>query len=196
MNEWIRKRVSRQGASVHDARRRHFLRLGALGGIAGLAPFAAEAKTAANTVERSLSFYNTHTGEQLSAVYCVGGAYIPQALSEINHVLRDHRNNEICSMDPRLLDLLHDIKGTLGTREPFHVISAFRSQETNALLAGRGHGVAKHSLHLQGEAIDIRVPGRDLAQLRKVAIAMQNGGVGYYPRSDFVHVDVGRVRYW
>ena len=196
MNEWIRKRVSRQGASVHDARRRHFLRLGALGGIAGLAPFAAEAKTAANTVERSLSFYNTHTGEQLSAVYCVGGTYIPQALTEIDHVLRDHRNNEICSMDPRLLDLLHDIKGTLGTREPFHVISGFRSQETNALLAGRGHGVAKHSLHLQGEAIDIRVPGRDLAQLRKVAIAMQNGGVGYYPRSDFVHVDVGRVRYW
>jgi uncharacterized protein YcbK (DUF882 family) len=196
MKEWIKKRASARDATVLDVRRRQFLKLGALAGIAGLAPFAAEATSAAGAVERRLSFYNTHTGEQLSTLYRVHGACIPEALTEINHILRDHRNNEICSMDERLLDLLHNIQTTLRTNEPLHVISGFRSQETNAMLAKRGNGVAKRSLHLQGEAIDIRVPGRDLAQVRKVALALQGGGVGYYPRSDFVHVDVGRVRYW
>lgn len=196
MREWIKKRASVRDVTVLDVRRRHFLKLGGLAGIAGLAPFAAKATSAAGTIERRLSFYNTHTGEQLSTLYRVHDAYIPEALTEINHILRDHRNNEICSMDERLLDLLYNVQTTLGTREPLHVISGFRSQESNAMLAKLGHGVAKRSLHLQGEAIDIRVPGRDLAQVRKVALALQAGGVGYYPRSDFVHVDVGRVRYW
>ncbi|MDP1707564.1 MAG: DUF882 domain-containing protein [Gammaproteobacteria bacterium] len=196
MREWIKKSAPVRAPNVLDMRRRQFLKLGALAGIAGLAPFAVEAKPDAGMVERRLSFYNTHTGERLSTLYRVHDAYIPQALTEINHILRDHRNDEICSMDERLLDLLHNIQTTLRTDEPLHVISGFRSQESNAMLAKRGNGVAKRSLHLQGEAIDIRVPGRDLAQVRKVALALQGGGVGYYPRSDFVHVDVGRVRYW
>lgn len=196
MKAWINKRASARESTVMDARRRQFLKLGVLASVAGLAPLAAEAKSATGTIERRLSFYNTHTGEQLSTLYRVRDDYIPEALSEINHILRDHRNNEICSMDERLLDLLYNIQTTLDTREPLHVISGFRSQESNAMLAKLGHGVAKRSLHLQGEAIDIRVPGRDLARVRKVALALQGGGVGYYPRSNFVHVDVGRVRYW
>ncbi len=193
MNDWCK-----DTSLVSDRlTRRHFLKLGACVGLASLAPFKAFANThTAAPPERALGFYNTHTGEQLKAVYCANGEYIPGALAEINHILRDHRNELIGNMDPQLLDLLHSISARLDSRQPFHVISSFRSSETNAMLAERSGGVAKHSLHMQGTAIDIRVPGCDLAVLRKAAVALQGGGVGYYPRSDFVHVDVGRVRYW
>ncbi|MBI3344244.1 MAG: DUF882 domain-containing protein [Gammaproteobacteria bacterium] len=177
--------------------RRHFLKLGAFAGMASLAPFKSFAGVhPAALPERALGLYNTHTGEQIKTVYCANGEYIPSALAEINHILRDHRNEQVGAMDPQLLDLLHSISARLDSRQPFHVISGFRSKETNAMLAERSGGVAKHSLHMQGLAIDIRVPGCDLAVLRKTAVALQGGGVGYYPRSDFVHVDVGRVRYW
>ena len=177
--------------------RRHFLKLGAFAGVASLAPFKSFAGVhPAAPSERVLVLYNTHTGEQLKTVYCANGEYIPGALAEINHILRDHRNEQIGAMDPQLLDLLHSISTRLDSRQPFHVISGFRSKETNAMLAERSGGVAKHSLHMQGTAIDIRLPGCDLSVLRKAAVALQGGGVGYYPRSDFVHVDVGRVRYW
>ena len=183
--------------TIKDKSRRQFLKLGMLVAATGLSPFPAHATlrdVAAR--ERSLAFYNTHTGESMRTVYWAEGGYIPQALVDINHVLRDHRNNEIKNMSPALLDLLYGINGMIGARQPFHIISGYRSPATNAKLAENSSGVAKHSMHLDGKAIDIRVPGHDLVQVRRAAFMLHGGGVGYYPGSDFVHVDVGRVRQW
>ena len=131
--------------------------------------------------------------------YCCGGEYQPEALKEINHILRDFRANEIKPIDPGLLDLLHELGGTLETDQPFHIISGYRSPHTNAMLRARGGehtGVASSSLHMVGKAIDIRVPGVKLDHLRGAARSLKLGGVGYYPSSNFVHVDTGRVRAW
>ncbi|RJQ48270.1 MAG: DUF882 domain-containing protein [Gammaproteobacteria bacterium] len=177
--------------------RRGFLKFGVAAGVAGLLPATAWAKpNRAVESAREIAFYNTHTGEKLKLVYSMEGAYIPEALSEINYVLRDHYSDAVGEMDARVLDLLYELKLKLRTREPFHIISAYRSPETNARLAERSGGVAKRSLHMHGMAIDVRVPGRDLAQVRKAAMALQGGGVGYYRGPNFVHLDTGRVRYW
>jgi len=146
--------------------------------------------------ERELKFYNLHTGESLNALYCDKGCYIDGALKEINYILRDFRANEIKPIDPRLLDLLYTINRRLYTAEPFDIISGYRSPATNAMLAARSEGVARHSMHIEGKAADIRVPGRTLGEVWRAAIGLWSGGVGFYPRSDFVHVDVGRVRFW
>jgi uncharacterized protein YcbK (DUF882 family) len=146
--------------------------------------------------ERILRLYNTHTGESLRSVFWAEGEYIPDALQDINKLLRDHRNNKIAAIDPELLMLLDRISAQFGDHPTFHVISGYRSPETNAMLHENTTGVAKHSLHMEGKAIDIRLPGQDLAKLHKVVMAAHGGGVGYYPESDFVHMDVGRVRYW
>lgn len=146
--------------------------------------------------ERKLSFYNIHTGERLSATYWAEGRYIDESLAEIDHVLRDFRTNQSVAMDRRLLDLLHSIGMSLGGALPFHVISGYRSPATNAHLAETTSGVAKKSMHMKGQAADIFLPGHDLSALHKVALGLKQGGVGYYPRSNFVHVDVGRVRSW
>ena len=146
--------------------------------------------------EKVLWFYNTHTGESVKAPYWGGGGYFRDALAEIDFVLRDHRSGESRSIAPRLLDLVYDLSQRLGGGAPIHVISGYRSSATNAMLAARSGGVAKHSMHLTGQAIDLRIPGRELKQLHQAALALRGGGVGYYPRSDFVHVDIGRVRNW
>jgi uncharacterized protein YcbK (DUF882 family) len=143
-----------------------------------------------------LALYHTHTEESLETIYFVNGEYSQQALEDINYILRDHRSGEIKAIDTGLLDLLYAISSKLQTPCPFHIISGYRSKVTNALLRRRSGGVARRSLHLEGKAADIRVPGCDLALLRRVAVDLKSGGVGYYPRPDFVHVDVGRVRYW
>ncbi len=125
--------------------------------------------------------------------------YQPDALKQIDHILRDFRANEIKPIDPVLLDLLHELGGTLETDQPFHIISGYRSPHTNTLLRERGGattGVASRSLHMVGKAIDIRVPGVKLDHLRGAARSLKLGGVGYYPSSNFVHLDTGRVRYW
>ena len=145
---------------------------------------------------RRLKIFNLHTGERLDAVYWERGRYIEGALRDINYILRDFRANEIKAIDPELLDLLCRLHRNLITEEPFHLISGYRSAATNAMLAARSEGVAHRSLHIDGKAADIRVPGRSLSLVRRVALAMRGGGVGYYPSSDFVHVDVGRVRWW
>lgn len=145
---------------------------------------------------RSLSFLHLHTGERLRVDYWEQGSYVPDALARINHVLRDFRNDAVKPIDPALLDMLARLQGALGTRREFHIISAYRSPETNSRLRSNSNGVAKHSLHLEAKAIDIRIPGIPLADVRRAALAMQSGGVGYYPKSDFVHVDTGRVRQW
>lgn len=178
--------------------RRGFLMASAVLLTAGVAlPRRAFATSASlSSPERKLAFYNTHTGEQLKTVYWADGAYQPDSLSEIYRLLRDHRSDEVSPIDTRLLDLLHTLSDTLDTTSQFHVISGYRSPATNARLASVSDGVAKHSLHMDGLAIDIRVPGRELADVRRAAIALRGGGVGYYPGSNFVHVDVGRVRTW
>lgn len=146
---------------------------------------------------RRLSFFHTHTSETLDIVYRENGEYVPGALAEINHLLRDFRTDDVHQIDPALLDILHDVQGmTGGGRGRYEIISGYRSPVTNRMLAGRSGGVADHSLHLKGQAIDVRLPGVATSRLRKAGLALQGGGVGYYPGSDFVHLDTGRVRYW
>ncbi len=146
--------------------------------------------------ERVLRMYNTHTGESLRSVFWAEGQFIPDALTDINKLLRDHRNNAVATMDPQLLMLLNRVSAQFGDSQVLHVISGYRSPESNRFLAEHSNGVAKHSMHMEAKAIDIRMPGQDLAQLHKVALAAMGGGVGYYPDSQFVHMDTGRVRHW
>ena len=146
--------------------------------------------------ERRLRFYNLHTGEQLSATYWIEGQYIPEELAAINHVLRDHRTDTVASIDKRLLNQLSVLQHNINYNGHIHVISGYRSPKTNARLQHTSTGVAKRSLHMQGRAIDLRLPGIELKQLRQVALAMHAGGVGYYPKSDFIHLDTGRARFW
>jgi uncharacterized protein YcbK (DUF882 family) len=180
--------------------RRAFLGLGAVAAASALVPSRVHAATpVAKAPERALSFFNTHTGERLKTTYCTGGSYVPESLEHLNYILRDFRANQIKPIDPRVFDLLNELGGTLETDQPFHIISGYRSPQTNALLRERGGattGVASHSLHMVGQAIDIRVPGVKLNQLRDAARSLKLGGVGFYPDLNFVHVDVGRVRYW
>jgi uncharacterized protein YcbK (DUF882 family) len=175
---------------------RHSAKL-ALGGM--LLPFAqkALANLSLPTSARSLAFNHTHTGEKISLVYAVEDRYLPEALTTLNRFLRDHYSGQIGSIDPQLFDLLHRLQLTLGSNEPFHVISGYRCPETNLNLRDtRGGGVARHSLHMDGKAIDIRLPGTPLADVRDAALSLRLGGVGYYRHNQFVHVDTGRVRHW
>lgn len=144
-----------------------------------------------------LSLFNTHTGERLSVTYRTPvGGYDPAALSDLDHLLRCHYNNEIHPIDPRTLNYLSLLDQHLGGGHDIHIISAYRSPSYNALLQRQGRGVAAHSLHLQGRALDVRIPGVDLHRLQAAALDLARGGVGYYPRSDFVHIDSGPVRRW
>lgn len=143
-----------------------------------------------------MRFRNLHTGEALDAEYWQNGAYAPDALAAIDQVLRDHRTNEAHAMDVRLLDLLHDLSRQLETREPFQVISGYRSPQSNAALADASSGVARRSLHMEGMAIDIALESTSTEVIRDAALLLGGGGVGYYPNPGFVHVDVGRVRHW
>jgi uncharacterized protein YcbK (DUF882 family) len=174
--------------------RRKVLGLALAGSVATIARPALAALTDAGT--RRLAFYNLHTGESVTATYWADGRYVAGQLHDIDRVLRDFRTGDVAQIDRNLLDLLHVLQRNLDSREPFHVISGYRSPRTNEKLRHEGGGVATNSLHTVGQAIDIRVPGRRLADVRRAAIALQSGGVGYYPKSDFVHVDTGRVRFW
>jgi uncharacterized protein YcbK (DUF882 family) len=151
---------------------------------------------AASDPVRCLNFVHTHTGEKLTVEYARGERYFPDALAAVNHLLRDFRSGEVHAIDTDLLDLLHRLTALTETSRPFQVISGYRSAVTNAMLRGKSEGVAAHSLHLEGMAIDIRLVDVALPRLRDAALAAARGGVGYYPASNFVHVDTGRVRRW
>jgi uncharacterized protein YcbK (DUF882 family) len=174
--------------------RRDFLRLGALTSASLLVPPAFAA--ARPVPERRLSFHNTHTGENLAATYWAEGDYVESELHDIDTLLRDHRSGDVHPIDTDLLDLLYVLQSTVGSRKAFQVISGYRSPETNATLRSRSSGVAKRSYHMQGKAIDIRLPGCDLKRLHTAALSIKAGGVGYYPGSDFIHVDTGPQRSW
>jgi uncharacterized protein YcbK (DUF882 family) len=145
---------------------------------------------------RALQFAHLHTGERLAVEYCTAGQYVPDALAAVNTLLRDFRTGDVRPIDPALLDLLYDLQDATGADRPFQVISGYRSPATNAALRRRSHGVASGSLHMVGRAIDIRVAGVPLASLRRAATSLRQGGVGYYPASNFVHVDTGKIRTW
>ncbi len=174
--------------------RRDFLKLSAATAATLMAPAALASRAPAG--ERALKFYNMHTGEHLTATYWADGIYVPDELAAINHVLRDHRSGHVAKMDPRLFDILYTLQQKTEKQGQFHIISGYRSPATNAKLSSRSNGVAKRSLHMRGKAIDIRLPGIELKHLRQVALNMRAGGVGYYPRSNFIHVDTGRPRFW
>lgn len=151
---------------------------------------------AASQRSRTLSFFNLHTSEHLNCTYWSNGRYDDSALEDISFVLRDFRTNEVKPIDPRLLDLLTTIRIRLSSSEEFHVISGYRSPKTNAMLNARSTGVAKRSLHMQGKAIDVRLTSVPVATLWQAGKELNLGGVGYYPKSRFVHLDVGRPRRW
>lgn len=178
-------------AHFSPARRAFLRRTGATLLAAG--PVAAWASAAEC---RSLSFVHTHTGETLSCVYFAAGSYEPATLERVNHFLRDFRTGDVHPIDPGVLDILFALRVRADRDDPFHVISGYRSPKTNAMLRGRSRGVAEHSLHMQGRAIDVRLPGFPTRALRGLALDMRRGGVGYYPASDFVHLDTGRIRSW
>jgi uncharacterized protein YcbK (DUF882 family) len=174
--------------------RRDFLGRGLLAGAtACVLPGTA---LAALTPDRSLSFFNTHTGETLAVRYHNGAGYCPEALSRVNHIFRDHRTGDVARIAPELLDLLFSLRLKTEAGTPFSIISGYRSPATNTMLRKKSSGVAKKSLHTRGQAVDIRLPGFSLKQLHRAAVALKRGGVGYYPGSRFIHVDIGPVRYW
>ena len=147
--------------------------------------------------EYRLRLFHTHTGEHLDIVYRRGDSYVPEALAELNHYLRDHRTGAVLAYDPRVFDLLHDLDAKLGRPNgEIDIVCGYRTPWSNEFLRTHSHGVALHSLHMQAKAIDIRMPGVESSSLRDAALALHRGGVGYYAKSDFVHVDVGRVRRW
>lgn len=174
--------------------RRTVIMMGAAQLTMGLAPVSALARS--GTGARSLAFNNLHTGEKDRVDYWVDGAYQPDALARIDHLLRDFRTGDVYPMDRRLLDMLYVLRRTIGTDREFELISGYRSPKTNSRLQQNSGGVATYSLHMLGMAADIRLPGINLKALHRSARHMRAGGVGFYPQSGFVHVDVGRVRYW
>lgn len=180
--------------------RRQFIAAGA----AGLAAFATSTlipdiafAAAQLPATRRLAFRSLHTGEEVGATYLRDNILQPEGMKTLNHVLRDWRSGEVWDMDPQLFDLLYALRRRVDSNRPFDLISGYRSPGTNAALAAKGNGgVAKRSLHMQGRAIDIALPGRDLKALHKAALGLQAGGVGLYSKSGFLHVDTGRVRTW
>ena len=176
--------------------RRRFLR-GVLLGVPATVALGGPVRAMAAAVEaRSLQFFNTHTGESLEAAYFTGGRYCEEALAGFDHLLRDHRNGAVARMDRGLFDLLHDVAALADKEARFEVISGYRSPETNAMLNARSSGVAKRSLHMDGRAIDVRLTGYRTDRLRDLALSLKAGGVGFYRKSDFIHLDTGRFRTW
>ncbi len=177
--------------------RRKVLKMG-LAGLAGIAAGFANIlpASARETIGYSISIKNAHTGETFNGVYRVGGYYVPRAFRQINHIMRDHYNNDLHPIDPRLIDVLAKLQKRCACAEPLTVLSGYRSPSTNAMLRRISANVARNSYHMKGQAADIRVPGRSAGQVREVAMGIQAGGVGYYPNREFVHVDTGDIRHW
>jgi uncharacterized protein YcbK (DUF882 family) len=177
--------------------RRRFLRQAALAAAGALPALSATTARASAPGLRGLAMAHTHTGERVDIVFAVEDRYVPEALGSLNRFLRDHYTGDVGLIDPAVFDLLHRVQQVLGSEREFEVISGYRCPATNTRLREtRGGGVARHSLHMEGRAIDVRLPGVPLADLREAALSLRSGGVGFYPREEFVHLDTGRVRDW
>ncbi|MFM5756241.1 DUF882 domain-containing protein [Aeromonas veronii] len=175
------------------SRRRLLLGAGCLLG-SSLISFPALASR--STTGRELSFFNLNTGERVRASYWENGHYLSDGLAELNHIFRDYRCNEVFNIDKKLFDQLFLLQHKLGRRSEIQLISGYRAPATNRQKRHKSRGVAKHSYHTLGQAVDVRIPGVQLAHLRKAALQLKVGGVGYYPRDNFVHLDTGPVRSW
>lgn len=170
--------------------------MGLAAGVAGMAGLPVQAFAGA-LEPRRVAVHNLHTGEALDAVYWENGKYVPDAVDALNKILRDFRTGDVHMIDPGLYDILDAISAKVEARKPYQIISGYRSPKTNTMLQKTGGGgVATRSLHMDGKAMDVRLDGVALTQVHKAALSLQKGGVGYYPVSNFVHVDVGRVRRW
>ena len=183
--------------------RRRLLHLGAGGGLGAATALGWPALARAAPVvpsARALALDHLHTRERLDLVYALADAYLPPALQSLNHFLRDHYSDVAGQMDPALFDLMHRVRSLLRPprgQAPYQIISGYRAPATNLnLQRTRGGGVATRSLHMEGRAVDLRLPGVPLAELRDAALSLRVGGVGYYPNEQFVHLDTGRVRAW
>jgi len=179
------------------AARRRFLRDGVRLAAVGALPLWSHAAQGRAAAPRSLAMRHTHTDERIELVFAAGERYLPEALGRLNHFLRDHYSGEVGVIDPQVFELMHSVQQALGTERVFEIISGYRCPATNDKLRNtRGGGVAKRSLHMQGRAIDLRLAGVPLDELRDAALSLRAGGVGYYASSRFVHLDNGRVRNW
>jgi uncharacterized protein YcbK (DUF882 family) len=168
-----------------------------ISGLTAFAPIRAAAFFPYKPVQsKTLRLHNPVSEETITTAYWHNGHYVPEALERIDYIMRDHRTDEVKSIDLGLINLMHSIKLTLRTDEPIHVVSGYRCRKSNELLRKSGKRAARNSYHLKGQAADIRLPKCQLRSLRKVAIANKGGGVGYYPRNNFIHIDVGPIRYW
>lgn len=176
--------------------RRRFLGLSAACGAALIMSKPAAALSYPSMAARELRFYNLHTFESLTAVYWRDGTYLPEGLAQISYHLRDFRTGGIKPIDPTLLNILHQVTSNIESNQPINVISGYRTPATNAMLAAKSSKVAPNSFHMRGQAIDIRVPGIATTGVRDVALGISKGGVGYYPESDFIHLDTGPIRAW
>ncbi len=170
-----------------------------LGTVGSAAESAAQGAPTSGAKRYWLRLHHTHTGEDIAIVYRVGNTYLPEAIDKLNYFLRDHRTQDVANYDPQEFDVLHSIMQTL--RKPngvIDIVCGYRTSESNEYLRSRSAetGVAEHSQHVLSKAIDIQVPGSSTVALRRAALSLGAGGVGYYPTSHFVHVDVGPVREW
>jgi len=188
--------INNATAEQYHADRRGFLKLG-LGSVAALGFWMPGLGHAGQTVTgREITMVNAHTGYAFKGEYWYDGKYLPDAFREIKALMRDHRTGEKFPIDPRLMDILFVLHNRMDSQNSFKVFSGYRSPKTNAMLKRRSEGVASGSLHMSGQAVDLKLPGAKLSALRKQAMALKSGGVGFYPKSDFVHIDTGRVRTW
>ena len=190
-------KINAEAADQFDSDRRGFLKAGlAVTAALGFWMPPIEAVAAAPLSGRVVTLANAHTGDKFKGEYWANGRYLPDAFGDIKKLMRDHRTNDIFPIDPRLMDILYVVQRRLENFNSFRVFSGYRSPKTNAMLRRKGEGVARNSLHMSGQAIDLQLPGSRLSSLKKAAIDVKSGGVGFYPRSDFVHIDTGRVRHW
>lgn len=178
--------------------RRGVLKAGLVGALASTVPLLGIGEAEAKTRHDSwrVSFRQAHTGESFNGVYRVGNRYLPEAFERLNYVLRDFRTGEVFPMDPRVVDILSMVQSRTKSSVPFDVLSAYRSPKTNSNLRRASNGVAKNSFHMYGQALDIRNPNVSTKRVRNIAQGLRAGGVGYYPKSGFVHIDTGSVRSW
>ena len=184
-------------ANLNTIDRREILKLGLAGTLATIVPlgFSSEAQASRGKTWR-VAFKQAHTGESFNGVDRVGGKYLPEAFERLNYILRDFRTGEVFPMDPRVIDILAMVQKKAGQRQPIEILSAYRSPKTNAGLRKNSSGVAKNSFHMYGQALDLHIKGYSTSRLRSIAKSLRAGGVGYYPKSDFIHVDTGTVRSW
>ena len=176
--------------------RREFLGLSITAAVASLVPSEIYAASEKIQTAKKICLHNVYTSETIEPVFWRDGEYLPEALSDINHIFRDIRTGKERTINKELINLLYDLQQEVKIEEPFHIVSGYRTPRSNALLRKTTKGVAKNSFHMYGKAADIRLPDYNLSTLRRKAMNLRVGGVGYYPRSSFIHVDVGAVRYW